>query len=271
MKQLCGLLAGVLCTFLLNAQRPLITKIIQPYLLGLSCDRTTNIIFPSSIISVDRGSDCILVQKANGAENILQLKADTANFPVTNLSVVTADAKFYSFLLHYISQPSIINLQVLPDSTGAELRLTGLPIGKASFDELQAAVIANDSFISKSASSQKMQLTLRNIFLKDSLLLFGVRIINKSSLDYPVERVRFIVKDRKRANRTSVQEVEYQPLYNTDCPVIAGKQGVDLVFAFCPFTYRDTQQLIIQLIEAHGGRNVSLAVMGKILLRVRKL
>lgn len=53
--------------------------------------KTTNIVFPFAIKSVDRGSKDILAQKAGGIENILQLKAAKEDFPETNLTVVTAD------------------------------------------------------------------------------------------------------------------------------------------------------------------------------------
>src|SRR3954470_10418956 len=86
------------------------TTIIEPYPLKITLNKTTNIIFPYAIKSVDRGSADVLAQKAKGVENILLVKAGRENFPQTNLSVVTADGKLYSFILDYISNPSAINL-----------------------------------------------------------------------------------------------------------------------------------------------------------------
>jgi len=53
--------------------------------------KTTNIIFPYSIVSVDIGSRDVLAQKAKGVENILQIKAARDSFPQTNISIITAD------------------------------------------------------------------------------------------------------------------------------------------------------------------------------------
>jgi hypothetical protein len=50
-------------------------KTIEPYKLNIGYSKTTNIIFPHAIISVDRGSKDVLAQKAKGVENILQVKA----------------------------------------------------------------------------------------------------------------------------------------------------------------------------------------------------
>ena len=41
-------------------------KAIAPYPLTITCSKTTNIIFPYAIISVDRGSKDVLAQKAGG-------------------------------------------------------------------------------------------------------------------------------------------------------------------------------------------------------------
>ena len=56
------------------------TSIIEPQHLAISFYKTTNLIFPFAIKSVDRGSKDVLVQIAKGVENILQVKAAKSNF-----------------------------------------------------------------------------------------------------------------------------------------------------------------------------------------------
>ena len=70
---------------------------IEPDSLTIVYSKTTNIVFPYAIKSVDRGSQDILVQKAKGLENMLMIKAAQKGFSQTNLTVVTADGKLYSF------------------------------------------------------------------------------------------------------------------------------------------------------------------------------
>ncbi|MGO1869298.1 MAG: DUF4138 domain-containing protein, partial [Sphingobacterium sp.] len=41
----------------------------------LSSNKTSNLIFPYGIISVDRGDQAIMVQQAKGVDNVLQVKA----------------------------------------------------------------------------------------------------------------------------------------------------------------------------------------------------
>ena len=76
-------------------------KPLSPFEISIRYNKTTSLIFSYAVVSVDRGSADILVQKAKGVENIFQVKAEKRGFTPTNLSAVTAEGKFYSFLLNY--------------------------------------------------------------------------------------------------------------------------------------------------------------------------
>src|SRR5690242_753320 len=78
--------------------------------LTITCNKTTNLIFPFTVQNVDRGSKDILVQQPQGAENIVQIKADKPDFAETNLSVITVDGNLYSFIIDYAAQPSQLNI-----------------------------------------------------------------------------------------------------------------------------------------------------------------
>src|SRR3546814_18758334 len=69
---------------------------IEPGYLSVSYDKTTNLVFPYNIKSVDRGTRDVLVQKARNVENVLQVKAGHEAFTETNLTVITADGHLYS-------------------------------------------------------------------------------------------------------------------------------------------------------------------------------
>src|SRR4051812_41886863 len=84
------------------------SAVIEPFKLEVAYNKTTHLVFPLSIISIDRGSACIIAQKAVGVENILKVKADEKNFEETNLSVITSDGKLYSFLVFYNDKPAYL-------------------------------------------------------------------------------------------------------------------------------------------------------------------
>lgn len=62
---------------------------VTPYGISVEFARTVHIIFPSTVRYVDLGSNHIIARKADGAENVIRMKATTEGFPGdTNFSVI---------------------------------------------------------------------------------------------------------------------------------------------------------------------------------------
>ena len=73
-------------------------RLIPPYGLEVTYDKTTHIIFPSAVRYVDLGSPHLIAGKADGAENVIRVKATVRNFrEETNFSVITESGSFYTF------------------------------------------------------------------------------------------------------------------------------------------------------------------------------
>src|SRR4051812_41499599 len=83
---------------------------------SVTCNKTTHLIFPYAIRSVDRGSLDILAQKAPGSENVLQLKAARAGFAETNVTVITVDNKLYPFKVTYSLLPEHLTIAFAKNS-----------------------------------------------------------------------------------------------------------------------------------------------------------
>lgn len=81
-------------------------KGVKPIRIELNDMKYMLVKFPSEINYADLGSQDFMAEKCLG--KILKLKAATPNFGKTNLSVVTTDGKYYSFIVEYNSKPSII-------------------------------------------------------------------------------------------------------------------------------------------------------------------
>src|SRR5688500_828142 len=84
-----------------------------PQALEIAYNKTTSLVFPAIIKSVDRGSRDLLAQKAKGVENILQLKAARHGFPNTNLTVITSDGKLHEFTVAYSKAPGSLVISVV--------------------------------------------------------------------------------------------------------------------------------------------------------------
>ena len=73
-------------------------RMVPPYGLEVTYDKTTHIIFPSAVRYVDLGSPNLVAGKADGAENVIRVKAVVKNFrDETNMSVITESGSFYPF------------------------------------------------------------------------------------------------------------------------------------------------------------------------------
>lgn len=256
--------------FFVNAQTSLNVRTIQPYRISAGYNLTSNLIFPYSIKSVDRGSASLLVQKAKGLENILQVKAAEKNFTSTNLSVVTGDGKFYSFLVDYSEQPLFLNYSFSYDTLSKGNILVGDQ--KITEDQIQLEkqqVMNERNFLNKTFDEEQMLLSLGGIYVSKSLLWLSLQLNNSSSIDYKPEYVRFFIRDRKRSKRTAVQEVELYPIYSFVDSVIANNAPGKMLFAFNPFAIPREKKLFIQISEKDGGRTLILPVKDKVLLQAR--
>ncbi len=274
------MLFGMMCLvaqFEANAQSRnlgLVNKIPIPSLhLEVSYGNMNNVIFPSEIKSIVWGSADILVQKATGVENILQVRASKKGFMQTNLSVVTADGEFYSLILNYNEYPAELNLYVFKDSAGKELlaKLKDAPFNENWLNIAAKEVINQKEFLGCKVKEQRMLFKLNGIYLKENTMWFKMSLKNRSLIDFKPEFVKFYIKDKKKAKRTAVQEKEQVPLIAYPCPSIKGKGAETFVLPFTPFTVPKNQELIIEISEKSGGRSLLLNIHSKVLLKAKLL
>lgn len=265
MKHITIVLFGLLSlAFKVKAQTS-----IAPYHISVSYNKTSNIIFPYAIKSVDRGSITVLAQKAKGVDNILQIKAGEQGFAATNLSVITSDGQFYSFVVEYAEDPSALNISFVKDST--EAAISSEPVNEAQFNNIIDVVKNASPFFRKQAYEQKMLLRLQGIYLLHNTMCFRFNLRNSSQVDYMPDYVRFFIRDKKRSKRTAVQETEVLPLYATTHKPIPGLQGETFVMAFAPFTIPDTKELVMEVGETNGGRSLVMHITHRQLVKAKAL
>jgi len=258
------LLALTLCYTYAHAQGTAsvsgnILQAIVPDSLELSHSLTTNILFPFDVVSADRGSRDVLVQKAKGTGNILQLKAAQACFEPTNLSVVTTDGALYTFILHYNEYPekSSITVNMAPGSAYASL-----PGGVNKAEIVNSARLAAGSLNGRrgrKANAYGMAMVTDGIYVQNDVMYLRLTFTNTSEINYGIETLRFFVKDQKKAKRTSSQEVDVNPIYiHNAIESIPHDSGQVFVIALPKFTIPDKKIFCIQLMEKNGGRHLQL-------------
>ena len=261
-------------SFSQTANGKLQTTIIEPFPLKISLNKTTNLIFPLAIKSVDRGSGDVLAQKAKGVENILLVKAGKENFLETNLSVITADGKLYSFVLDYINNPATINISFSTDTANANVSSSLNP------DYYEASMHRDEETILKKKKKlhgvrddrYDLSLILNGIYIKDDIIFLRVEIGNRSNINYDIDMLSFLVKDEKKTKRTASQEIEIHPLYKYgNASTIKANSKNNLVIALPKFTIPDKQYVLVQLTEKNGGRNLRLRIGNKAVVKASKI
>lgn len=86
---------------------------IPPYGLEITFSKTVHIIFPDAVRYVDLGSSDLIAGKADGAENVLRVKAAARDFSTeTNMAVITDDGSYYTFNVKYSDEPQKLNIEM---------------------------------------------------------------------------------------------------------------------------------------------------------------
>jgi len=240
MKRICAI------WILLVAIKGFSQTVIEPYPLQISTDKTTNIIFPATILSVDRGNGSIIVQKARNAENILLIKADTQHFAPTNISVVVLGGKFYSFTATYSKDPDTLNI---------------------SFEDDQKYKRRN--FLHKSSQSGELKIVLRSIYLNNHIMSFQFDLKNFSTIEFEPATIKFFVRDAKRSKRTAIQELNLIPLHAIYCPVVKQNQMQRFTARFKQFNIPKHKRLVCEVSDENAERVLTLRIKPKTILKAR--
>jgi len=265
--------------------RPLtFDKMIAPYALEVTFDKTVHIIFPAAIRYVDLGSPDLLAAKADGTENVLRVKAARRNFSrESNLSVITDDGSYYSFNVKYADEPVKLSVEMAdfirnnktvdhPDNTTSVL-LTDL--GNESpllVNLIMQSIYKNDRREIKHIGCKRfgIQYMLKGIYSHNNLLYFHIQLKNSSNVPFNVDYISFCIVDKKVAKRTATQKQSIAPLraYN-QIMVIDGRKTERTVFTLPRFTLPEGKQLLVELNEKDGGRHQSFTLGNDDLLRAK--
>lgn len=242
--------------------------------LYVTYSKTTSIIFPSAIQSVDRGSKDVLAQKVNGARNILQLKAARRRFPETNLTVVTSNGTLHHFIVSYSDDPKELAFAI-----SDERRDTSFP--EITFDDPNANVDFNAAIESiqnekgtnlLGKRNNKIAFILRGIYIQDDIIYYRFKIRNRSNINYDIQSLRFFVQDKRQAKRTTLQEVEMYPLnISPEAKTVPGRSSLEATYALEKFTIPDAKRLIIKLFEGNGGRHAKLRISNNLIVNASQI
>ncbi len=221
--------------------------VTTPAFIGVSSQRTVSLIFPANIVSVDRGSEQILVQKAT--PNILKIKADSVFLDTTNLTVVTTDGKLYSFLIGFVSSP----LHYVIDLAGTK-------------DVLQDTVLTAFARRVRNApsyirgvrfSSGQVWVQLLGLYSNGIVIAVKLRVLNRSSFIYELEGMNAYITQKRSGKRRASQEIVISILLqDAAIQTVRERQAVEFVILLPKSSLVEGQILMLELLEKGGHRQL---------------
>lgn len=259
-------------------------RMIPPYGLEVTYDKTVHVIFPSAVRYVDLGSPNLIAGKADGAENVIRVKATVKNFPSeTNFSVITESGSFYTFNVKYADEPLLLNIEMkdfIHDGSTVNRPNNALDIYLADLGNespklvhlIMKSIHKNNNREIKhiGAKSFGIQYLLKGLYTHNGLLYFHTQIRNLSNVPYDVDFITFKIVDKKVAKRTAIQEQIIFPLRAYNYVVrVAGTKDERSVFTMDKFTIPDDKQLVVELHEKSGGRHQSFIIENEDIVRAK--
>lgn len=242
--------------------------------LNIGYSKTTSLVFPYAIKSMDKGSSDVIMQKAKGVENILLLKAGKVDFIQTNLTIVTADSRLFVFVLNYSEDCPDLNVNADNLSVVNEDIVFSLENENQKKIEQFASLALSKKKKTKGLHQAKseMKVAVDGIFVNQDVLFFRIAVENSSKINYEIDQLRFFIRDQKKSKRTASQEIELVPLYTTNGgKVIADRSEVTFVYALPKFTIPEKKYLTIQLIEKNGGRQLDVDIKNNLARKISSL
>ena len=259
-------------------------RMVPPYGLEVTYDKTTHIIFPSAVRYVDLGSPNLVAGKADGAENVIRVKAVVKNFrDETNMSVITESGSFYTFNVKYADEPLLLNIEMkdfIHDGNKVNRPNNALDIylKELGSESPKLVQLINRSIHKENKRHIKhigskafgIQYLLRGIYTHNGLLYFHTQVRNQSNVPFEVDFVTFKIVDKKVMKRTAIQEQIVFPLraYNY-ATLVAGNKDERTMFTFDKFTIPAGKVLVVELNEKSGGRHQSFTVESEDIVRAK--
>lgn len=251
---------------------------IEPYQMEVTYNKTSHLIFPTTIRYVDLGSEYLIAGKAEEAENVLRVKASVKDFkPETNFSVITNDGRFYSFQVSYSPSPKALSYDLLTmqekadKAKGNDVHFEELGDYSPSLAGLiMKTIYKKNKKVIRHIGAKKygIQFLLKGLYVHNGKYYFHTELRNKSNVPFQIDFINFKVADKKVAKRTVAQEKSITPLrIYKPLTKVASRHTDQNIFLLDQFTLTDDKVLKIEIFEKNGGRQQTLQVENSVLIK----
>lgn len=269
MKNYLTFICLLLCANLMVAQSALDT-------IYANNQKNVALFFPEPIRQGITGSDNFVFTFNREKEQYFGLLQATPGNE-SNLLVINRNGSIFSYIVRYREDLSKLNYFIpQSQSIGNEK-----PTTKKLFysEQLDSKTNNRDFYYERAClyllkQKQKIRalseskygviLSIENIVFDKEELYLVIRIENASSLDYDLNFLNLSIETRKKGKKKSLQNIGYEPIFKHGLPEkVREKEIHKLVFVVPKFSISKERQLILELNEKNGERDVKLKISHK--------
>ncbi len=240
--------------------------------------KVTHLIFGEKITYLDIGSRYFIADTIGSMAKIKHTGEALSESisKESNLTVVTENGDYYSILLHYNRNPSLLTHRMYKDEASPS------PL-KTKAQKKQEALKLLNTFCGSISSMPSMpkitskkddiRLKVTGLFYHNNYLAIRLTIENQATIHLDFARILLRLKLNKKFSADYVyQERIIEPRYVcNDITRVEGGRQETITLIFDKFTPNDKEKLFIDVSEINGGRSCSVDIPRKKLLTPKQL
>ena len=234
---------------------------VAPRRIEVGFTNTVHILFPSPVTYIDIGSMDIIAGKADGAENVVRVKAAVRDFPKeTNLTVITEDGGYYSFDARYAENPQVATheigaatsaspaVQTPPAEGRVLLEATGRERPAVVKKTLNDIYRLNRTEMRLRKKHYGIETEVQGIYVRNDVIYIHLSLYNNSNISF--EELLRVCNDLR---------------------IVRAHQRQRTVFALPKFTMPDDKILVLEIVERNGARHQRIEIRNKQIRLARTL
>ena len=235
--------------------------------LKASTDKFITVQFPAK---VDFYQNSVSIHEKVGirqVDDILFIQFLEPNVQETNLFVKTVDNKTYNFLLQYDDDPLDLTVRIGLNENDIKHQNPSVQVNSSNLSQK----LLNESGYIKSrniSSYKNIKIILKGVYVNSNKIYVLMRIDNNSNINYDVNAYKFYITNDKGI-ATSEQTVDVNIVNVTPDLKVLPKGKNNIVFMFDKFSVGDNKQLLFELTEKNGDRNLSFKILASLIDNAR--
>lgn len=252
-----------LLVFVLNANAQLKT-------LKASTNKFVTVQFPAK---VDYYQNSVSIHDKIGirqVDDILFIQFLEPNIQETNLFVKTVDNKTYNFLLQYDNDPQELILKVDETNQIASTpQVSNFNISNSN-ETVSQRILKESGYIKNRniISYKNIKIILKGVYVNNNKIYILMQVNNNSNINYDVNAYKFFITNDKGI-ATSEQTIDVKIINTTPDLKVIPRGKNDIVFMFDKFSVGDGKQLLFELTEKNGDRNLNFKILSSLIDKAR--